>query len=259
MNLDIECLIQYLGGPDKLLGLIQTHCPDIMKSSRTIDYFNGISGGFLVHVLSFTGIKDTLSVMLTCKAWYQATRVRAFWDRRVLSAKLKYMELNPSKKRCIKAAMAFDPWLSAKGETETFRDHLEWVFASSCFLVASAHVNYLMVAQRKTQIGSSSMTVFTTDGVLYSCQWLENHDTRSGRCRTVAYNTNPGLQLLEREEYNAKIGHGKWNDANGNDFIGCLTSTDGTVWYPQGAGKWTLSDGTIIEGENVADRGKIIK
>jgi hypothetical protein len=74
------------------------------------------------------------------------------------------------------------------------------------------------------------------------------------------------LQSIQQDVYNSTVASGDWIDPTiGNAFIGQLSVKDSTIprekwrWLPHGAGKWTLSDGTIIEGENVAVMGEIIR
>jgi hypothetical protein len=259
--MSLESLLCFIGGPDKLIELLLSDekYSALIASALTTEYFKDITGGFLVHVLSYTCLSDTLNVMLTCKAWYQATRVRAFWTQRVLSAKVKYLQklINPNP-MITKIIMEFDTWISVTPEsiTEILRDHLEWLFQSSYLIDVQTPEKNMICVQRRSHRGYSTLYIFAASTTkLFACQWLENID-KSGKFRFIAYNTKMSLRVLEQNEYNGHIGNGEWVNKKGDAFIGQLISVN-DKWLPHGSGEWTLSDGTIIEGENVADHGTI--
>ena len=80
----LECLLSILierdGGPANTIKRYSNE--EVVEASRSL-YFAKITGSFLVHVLSYTHLVDTKSVIITCMAWYRASREQAFWRKRI--------------------------------------------------------------------------------------------------------------------------------------------------------------------------------
>ncbi len=101
----LQNIFNYLGGPDKLIPFIPA---DLIERATSYPYFKDITGGFLAHVLSYTTLKDTMSVILTCKSWYQASRAETFWSRRIRKKLAEYCECYCYRPKFKKAFLAFD-------------------------------------------------------------------------------------------------------------------------------------------------------
>ncbi len=249
MNRVLENVIHLVGSVDLLLEMLP---PDLVARAHKVPSFESIKGNELANVLSYVHMSDVQSVLRVCKDWYNVRKNKVFWNRKILAALIKYSIRNPTLDR--QTLLHYDSFLSPK-EGEILRDQVEWLFRQTLFS-ASVHDAKMvtLVIFRTTHRGEIILQFLNCGGELRSVKWKENEDY--GKLVHIAYSNRKNVRKLLQDDHNSKNGTGLWIK-DGNTFEGELLDTGNRTWYPHGSGKWTLSDGTIIEGECVAYKGEV--
>ena len=234
--------IDRFGGIDNILSLV--------PSSDYVTYVNSYchlnvkqfqSGDILPCVLSYVTLKDVNCVMNTCHAWLKATRSKTFWVRLIREAKEKLKH--------IEHIALFDTFCFPG---ETLREQVEWIWKENWIRskVIGKQKEHNIV--RKTHEYDKQVSIAIKDGKIVrmakflkprsefwyfnqSAQWSDRRSNVSGKAidRNVIYHTEDGAI-----------------------FVGKATKDDNDNVLPHGDGKWTFSDGSILEGKGVAWMGE---
>ncbi len=207
----------------------------------------------LAHVLSFTHIEDTLSVMRVNQQWHAATRMHHFWAKRIERKKRLILEIRFIKSPAL-AVMAFDTFSSPV--TETLRDQVEWVFRSwvKIFDTDSGQTIVRRMTGRGTCIGQ-----WFDKSTLIRRTWMEatNGFVSSGRSVSECMDRSKSNGVRTRIELafpKATLALVAGRTRHGF-YEGESIMMDG-LYQPHGKGKWTFDDGEILEGPGVAFHGE---
>ncbi len=219
----------------------------------------------LALILSFTGNADTFNVVLVCKQWFKATRLRHFWNKRIERAKEEIIShrcwLDAHRKLAVKA---FDTFNSPVAET--LRQQVEWTLrshATGWINICSTKFNvdptlYISVL-RKTHAKTCIEQLVHPAGTISYRVWFESGEfwfeaagkfVREATCAwdpaiRLSYNvydheTERGAIITLKTEHGVYEGQAKLMDR---------------LLQPHGAGKWSFEDGEILEGPDVAFEG----
>ncbi len=212
----------------------------------------------LAHILSFTLDADTFNVMLTCKQWYLATRMRHFWYKRIDRAKDVIISANKSFALSVRAFDTFNSPIA-----ETLRQQVEWTrFPLKWTAIDTtkfhSEITRYPTVSRRTHTNTCVEQIFGKDGVMDYRLWYETDEKFRGVGKLVREATrawDPAIRL-EYEDY-----------SNLNKSVSIILKTQhgvfdgrakkiGVLLQPHGAGKWTFDDGEILEGSDVAYEGE---
>jgi len=234
-------ILLHLGGAD----IVVKHLPnELLEKALKVPSFNMFAPTELAMILSYTDLKDTKSIMLTCKKWYEATQRVHFWKQRIEVAKRKIGG---------KLFQLFDTFKSPV--QETLRDQVEWLFRRR---------SWILVRSRSIVRRSRDHCIdqyFEGSNVSSHC-WFEpdsqtSFSTKKGKYVRVNIREK-GLIKIEKEKYDDKKAVVKKILDDDSIYEGEAEEMDSKkkVWTPHGDGKWIFPDGTILEGKGIAWKGE---
>ncbi len=227
----LQNILNYLGGPNNLIPFFPK---DLIERATSYPYFKDISGGFLAHVLSYTDLKDTMSVILTCKSWYLASRAESFWSRRIRKKLAEYYKCYCNSPKFKKAFLAFDTFNTPNSD-ETLRDKLNWLF-----LEYDGHFKYKtttnpgrLVVMRKCHTTSGLIQFISFEGVIRQSQWIEKFNLSANSMEGKLIATLPfgNLRTIRQQVYGSDHATGTYMQEDGAMYEGELMKV-GKNWIP---------------------------
>ncbi len=242
-----ECLLTILidkvGGADRVIEYFPS---DLVTEARRELYFAKITGRFLVHVLSYTYLPDTLAVILACREWHRASRDQAFWKRRI-----EYVE------HMYHSGPTFDAFKTL-GLCTTLRHQLEWLFKKGTWVIHTKDGSW-----RRRSIDNIRIIVRSKGSIIDISEYVSVNGSlnkTTGRylqeCRGCD-SEHYAKSFFDFPTYASETGTGFFLFHSGRTFEGqCLESKEFDRIVPHGNGKWVLEDGSILEGECVAYKGE---
>ena len=201
----------------------------------------------MAHLLGYTELGDTRSILFTCKYWYTATRKQTFWKRRIQQeiwkrySNIKYID-------------KFDTFCIP---TESLEDQVKWLFGKDHGYIYHENTDgdYSIV---RTADDNLMYIVFDKSGNIHQkvhqlfkkCDtfWTVSHPESKVRWSNRIFDES-GENVCERNViYKTEIGDTYEGKAH------CDPETRQNI--PHGDGKWTFNDGMILEGIGVAWMGE---
>ncbi len=235
-----------------------------IEAARKRPCFASMSHDVIRHILSFTTLSDTRTIMRVCKKWYEQTRLPLFWAKHILCAKQKAIAAfvpnhSITREADIAAIYAFDTFASPV--PETLRDQVEWVFRMRWLHLEHSAEDRDAVVVRKT----ARKTCYEEwrnplDNKLHECTWFESSSfSYEGKMVTVSPN-DVKFRRIEVDHAQSLIATRiifRMPDDSIFDGQGLnISETGDTKYRPHGNGKWIFADGTVLEGECVAYKGE---
>lgn len=236
-------------GAKAVLSYIPTN---IIEHARKRPTFASFGVTELAHVLSFTYIADTLSVMLVCKQWYAATQRQHFWLKRIERAKRAFLSSHNFTQDPTAAVMAFDTFSSPVAET--LRCQIEWLFATNWLMSFIIRKTGQETVRRITHL-STCVCQFYIDKTTLVRSWMKSIGFHhAGLYISETLRNGSVVSRMERPTASSMTGtlcgqteHGHYNGEG-------IEIGDG--FHPHGTGKWTFDDGEVLEGPGVAFEGE---
>ncbi len=244
----LQNVIHLVGSVDRLLEMLPS---DLIDKAHKVASFRFITGNVLAHVLSYVYMSDVRSVLRVCKDWYNVRKNKVFWNRKILTALMDYSRRNPNINR--NALLSYDSFMSPK-EGQTLREQVEWLFKRHMFEVRSPCSISILCVDIMTYNANVISQFINIDGAIDSIHWKEKR--YEGMFIHLAISSIRPTRKLIQNDMNSNNGTGLWIQ-DGNTFDGELLDVGNRTWLPHGSGKWTLSDGSIVEGECVAYKGEV--
>lgn len=196
----------------------------------TRKWFSDITTDLLPYVLSFTYLSDTLSVMCVCKAWYNASRLKLFWYRRIERAL----------KKVTREKIPLDIFFTEN----KLKTQMYWVFNPTDGLSYEKRENGDIVIIRRHI--SYFVWVINSNGI-----YTKFYDG----AYTVNFSSSNSSIEISRNGVGS-TGTGKIENDN-VVFIGHVKRCRNDTYQAHGDGKWVFkSDGRVIEGKGVAYEGE---
>lgn len=211
-------------GVDRLLEHFGMSRDEVAKRK----WFSDITPDLLPHVLSFTYLSDTFSVMRVCKAWYNATRLKLFWYRRIENAL----------KKVTTEKIPLDIFFTS----DTLQRQMHWVFKPNEGLDVEKKSNDLVITRNRKY----HVWVINSNGIYTK--------TYGDGDYTVKFSSSNSSVTIGRHN---GYGEGKIEN-NSLIYTGQIKKCRNDTYQAHGDGKWVLkSDGRVIEGKGVAYEGEL--
>jgi len=230
--------------------------PDLVASITTGPSITSLPIDILAQVLSYICKSDIRNVRLTCVAFAHAMRKQHFWYpfiQQALNYCIKQRNItNQSEARNILAFNTFESPVA-----ETLRAQVEWVFKPLKWTKFSCQKNKQYV-ERCTHLSTNLENAFVLGtNTLQNVIWYESarFNDDDGRFISIGKGDNPFLRIeMQKGIHDKAVGSKKVTELNAV-FDGNLV-WKGEKWLPHGNGKWTFSDGSVLEGNDVASMGE---
>ncbi len=247
----IHVLIPTAGGIGPFL--TNGFTPELLAYARKRPTLSMLSNDVVGLILSHTRLEYTLPIMCVCKQWYNESRKSTFWKERIVK---KLISLR--KDFGIAVYRGFNTFQSPV--KETLREQVEWVFRDKSWVIFEYSVpEDDHIISRKTHLNTwYEEWLEKTRHTFTERKWIKSTD---GKSNLYKLSTEMAVQLLNGDYF--RIDGVKSLIAkelihfypNGDKFEGSGLLID-RRYEPHGNGKWTFADGTILEGEMIACRGK---
>jgi hypothetical protein len=259
----LTCVIEKLSA-DQCKELL-AHAPQAVVASIVESMpFSSIPADIVCMILSFTPRKDTRAMMLVCKHWYEQTKKPLFWGSRINEAKralcLKYSNFK------FKASVdSFDTF--ACPVKETLQDQLQWVWRLDYISFCQHSGSKSISAMRRMYRRTARRTVYEeqrvdADNSLYLSAAFASDTTAYSKnlVFVLASDAVLGAQRIEMDRFEdnvvKRIVHTSEFGLFDGQGIDVDTDAEWRKYVPHGNGKWTFKDGSVLEGEMVACKGK---
>lgn len=238
--------------------------------------FDTLPKDLLILFLSYTALRDTLAVMCVCKAWYEASKMPAFWARRILDRKKAIGVTNGYKAKQLAALMQFNTFRTCDEAKESLRNKVGWLFYNGhlrveertfalqspldpierYYLIVRICDNKSVTIQMYNQDLTSKMQIWNVSIKFSSLHSIINSldntdaiivwDNRADGCQKAVYSVKKACPTIT---YKSVYG----------TFVGDSIDISGTgekVYAPHGYGEWNLKCGLVIRGDGAAWKGE---
>lgn len=222
----------------------------------------------LALVLSYVERKSVFTIMQVCKQWHlAATTKNHFWKRHIDDALNSWIVKHKIQNReHVQAIRMFDTFSSHV--KETIRQQVEWIFKQDLWLhVIQKENESIIIVRRFTFVNTFLENLFSTLPVYLG--WIAFRDVepdftpkKTGRC--IYKRTAPARDVSKTHFLwlNVPSGNKLTRKALGKVIVPKFGTFEGEIIFNtksfafavHGDGKWTLNDGTILEGAGVAYR-----
>ncbi len=227
--------------------------PELLAYARKRPTLSTLSDYVIGLILSHTRLEYTLPIMCTCKQWYNESRKSTFWKARIVK---KLMSIRTD--FGIAVYSGFNTFQSPV--KETLREQVEWVFRDKSWVLFEYSVpedDYII--SRKTHLNTCyEEWLEKTRHTFITRKWMI---LQAGKSVSYNFATEMVVQHLNGDYF--KIN--SFNSPIAKELIRFYPNGDkfegsglliGNIYEAHGNGKWTFADGTILEGEMIACRGK---
>jgi hypothetical protein len=241
--------------------------PDLFTSIETGKRITDLPTDVLALCLSHVAISDIRSCWLTCKAFAKAITTRQhFWKRHV-QAHLMHVAtaLFPTHIgfEALKVIPLFDTFASPK--PETLREQVQFLFMKDkrnfvdmYFSVKREYINIdrqsgsgkvLSFAIKHAAMKVLSIGIYESAVGIFDCKKGEYFE----KCQN---DDGSGHHLLIWQKGVAQFSQDLPLKSINARWTGAVYDKDDSPVVAHGKGKWTFADGTVLEGEHVAEYGK---
>lgn len=237
--------------------------PDMYMSIEKGKRITDLPIDVLAHCLSFIHIGDVRSCWSTCKLFARAITTRPHFWKRLVQAHLKRVAIgwmhNDVSTAALKVIHLFDTFASPRSETLKeqccflFKSHLR-AYVDMYFADGKKHVcinrqnGNARVLCRAFEI--SSMEIESVSSY-ESPIGLFNEDF--GEYCGEFYDVSKYILIYQKGK---AIRGENMKFSNGFTWDGEVAKRENGNIAAHGSGKWTFPNGTVLEGQNVADMGK---
>lgn len=212
---------------------------------------NTIPKDILIHILSFTSLKDTNAISRVCKLWNSVLEIPKFWEKRII----EYINGDRPHDFCFlfKPILLKHNFFIGDMNFLTVRDRLEFLFNKDLISYRSGQF-VCITNQRENRL----QRIDLNDNTIYHEQ-IYKLARRDGVVRVYLNNVESPLKsymFFEKNKKRSKLAICFFKYENGVTFKGeSLLTVNTDDMKPHGKGTWRFPDGSVITGDNVAKHG----